>query len=425
MPKTRVPLIIPRAEHCISRDNISSSALKVLYRLKDAGFAAYLVGGGVRDLLLNIAPKDFDIATNALPEEIKNLFRNCILIGRRFRLAHIRFGHEIIEVATFRADHSKATGEEARSLDGLILRDNVYGTIEEDAIRRDFTINALYYNIADFSVVDYCGGLNDLKKKQLKMIGDPLQRYQEDPVRLLRAIRFAAKLDFKIEKKTAAAIQEIAYLLHQTAPPRLFEEMIKLFLKGHAEKTYDLLKEYDIFKEIFPVSAYVLTHPDQYPVEKLFHTAMKNSDARIAEYKSLNPAFILAVFLWYPFLIERERAKQHGLSDIIATQEGIYRTLKEQQHIVQITKRFASIIEEIWRFQFRLERRYWRAILKLLSHPRFRAAYDFLLLRAEAGEFVGDIAEWWTQIYHADDDTRTEMIQKIKTHTPLATRKKK
>jgi len=423
MPKNRVPLIIPRAEHNITRDNISPNALKVLYRLKDAGFSAYLVGGGVRDLLLNISPKDFDIATNALPEEIKNLFRNCILIGRRFRLAHIRFGQEIIEVATFRADHSKATGEEARSVGGLILRDNVYGTIEEDAIRRDFTINALYYNIADFSVVDYCGGLKDLKKKQLKMIGDPLQRYQEDPVRLLRVIRFAAKLGFKIEKKTADAIREAAYLLHQTAPARLFDEMIKLFLKGHAQKTYELLKSYDIFKEIFPVSAYVLAHPDQYPVEKLFHTAMKNSDLRIAEYKSLNPAFILAVFLWYPFLIERERAKHHGLSDTMATQEAINRTLKEQQHIVQITKRFAGIIEEIWRFQFRLERRYWRAIPKLLAYPRFRAAYDFLLLRAEAGETIGEIADWWTKIYHADDDTRAKMIQKIKTTAPL-TRKK-
>jgi poly(A) polymerase len=255
------------------------------------------------------------------------------------------------------------------------------------------------------------------------MIGDPLQRYQEDPVRLLRAIRFAAKLDFKIEKKTAAAIQEVAYLLHQTAPPRLFEEMIKLFLKGHAQKTYELLKYYDVFKEIFPVSAYVVAHPNHYPVDNFFRIAMKNSDIRIAEYKSLNPAFILAVFLWYPFLIERERAKQHGLSDIVATGEAIHRTLREQQHIVQITKRFAAILEEIWHFQFRLERRYWRAVPKLLAHPRFRAAYDFLLLRAEAGEPVKPIAEWWTKFYHAEDNTRAEMIKKIKTAGTLPPKK--
>ena len=258
MRKSKTPQLI-------SNDQINVHAFAVLQRLIEAGYSAFLVGGGVRDLLLGLHPKDFDIATNAKPEEIKSLFRNCILIGRRFRLAHVRFGHDIIEVATFRADHSKAEGTEAVSRDGLILRDNVYGTLEEDVIRRDFTINALYYNITDACVIDQCGGLKDLKKKQLKIIGDPEKRYQEDPVRFLRAVRLCAKLNFNLEKKTEAPLYKMGYLLRQSAPARLFDEMTKLFLKGHSEKTFELLMHYDLFKELFPSCAYIWSQADEYP----------------------------------------------------------------------------------------------------------------------------------------------------------------
>jgi poly(A) polymerase len=385
MTHTTTPKIITREEHCISRANISPSALKVLYGLKEGGFSAYLVGGSVRDLLLNHRPKDFDVATNAHPEQIKHLFRQCILIGRRFRLAHIHFGREIIEVATFRADHSKAEQEhEARLVGHLIVRDNVYGTIDEDAIRRDFTINALYYNIENFSVVSYCNGWEDIKNKQIRMIGDPAQRYREDPARMLRAIRFAAKLDFSIEKNTETPLYEMGDLIRQISPPRLFDETLKLFLKGHAVNTFDLLLKYGLFKELFPS-----TKPNQ----KLIQFAMRNSDKRIAEGKTLTPSFILAVLLWQPFLTAFKTS---------SIEEAISSTLKKQIQLMTIPKRLTMAVEEIWRLQFRMKKHQKRSIAKISTHPRFRAAYDFLVLRAESGEPVQTTADWWLKFYDAE-----------------------
>src|SRR5690606_33324797 len=246
------PKIIPRAEHPISRANISSNALKVLYRLKNAGYSAFIVGGGVRDLLLGRHPKDFDVVTDALPEEVDRLFRNCRLIGRRFRLAHVRFGRDVVEVATFRATGNGEDDARLHDETGRILRDNVYGTIDEDVWRRDFTVNALYYNIADFTLWDYTTGLEDIKSRTLRLIGDPETRYREDPVRMLRAVRLAAKLDFTIAPGTAEPIPRLAPLLADVPPARLFDEVLKLFQSGHAVRSFDLLREHGLFGYLFP-----------------------------------------------------------------------------------------------------------------------------------------------------------------------------
>jgi poly(A) polymerase len=412
MQKHKSPVIYSRDKHCISRANISPSALKVLYRLNEAGFEAYLVGGSVRDLLLGEHPKDFDIATNAHPEQIKHLFRNCILIGRRFRLAHVKFGKEVIEVATFRADHSKAIADEGHSIEGLIVRDNVYGTLEEDAWRRDFTVNTLYYTIDNFTVVDFCDGMNDLKNRLIRIIGDPVQRYQEDPVRLLRAIRFAAKLNFEIEANTASSIAEMGYLLRQISPARLFEEMSKLFLKGFSYNTFKLALTYDLFKEVFPSTAHCLLHPKDYPVLTFIERAMLNSDERIANQKSITHAFVLAVMLWYPLLNEIDYEKQSFLPETFAIDNAIRNVLRKQQLITTIPRRITAGITEIWKLQFRWAKRSRRSAYRIISHPRFRAAYDFLLLRLQGGEMVDELVEWWTAFYEGDESIKNKLLSK-------------
>jgi poly(A) polymerase len=328
------PLVIPRSEHSISRAAISPNALKVLYRLKDAGYQAFLVGGAVRDLLLGITPKDFDVATNALPEEVRHLFRNCRLIGRRFRLAHVHFGQEIIEVATFRAaaaperedvdeldpdaepaaEPAAAGGgepgggndSEHRAFDqsGRILRDNIYGTIEEDVWRRDFAANGLYYNIDDFSIWDFVDGVSDVRARRLKLIGDPETRYREDPVRMLRAVRFAAKLDFSIEPVTEAPINKLAYLLDGVPPARLFDECLKLFLSGFGAKSYRLLRRYGLFEHLFPLSAAAFVLPPYAYAEEMLERGLINTDERIAAEKPVTPTFLFAVLLWSAVLRE-------------------------------------------------------------------------------------------------------------------------
>lgn len=400
----------------ILTEKINPNAIKVVNRLTENGYSAYLVGGGVRDLLLNLHPKDFDIATNAKPPEIKKCFRNCLLIGKRFRLAHIRFGQDIIEVATFRADHSKAVGAEGASKNGLILRDNVYGTLEEDAIRRDFTINALYYDIANGEIKDFTGGLADLQKKQLRMIGHPAKRFQEDPVRLLRAIRFAAKLNFKIEKQTEQSLTKMGYLLNQSAPARLFDEMIKLFLTGHAKSTFELLCQYDLFKQLFPSVAYVFSQSDHYPeyhVKPLIDSAMKNSDVRILQGKSLNPGFLYSVLLWYPFQIEIKRGLEYGLPVQAAREEAARSVIKEQHAATSLPKRFMEMITEIWQLQFQFDLPpTQRSVSKIAHSERFRAGYDFLLLREEAGEKTPQ-AEWWKIYYSANEEDRENIVKRL------------
>lgn len=303
------PNIINRSDHPLSRKEMSEHALKVLYRLKKAKYAGYLVGGGVRDLLLGLHPKDFDVATDATPEQVRKLFGNCRLIGRRFRLAHVHFGREIIEVATFRASHDQ-TGGEGVTRDGMIVRDNVYGTLEDDAWRRDFTVNALYYNIYDFSIVDYTGGLKDIESKTIRIIGDAKERLQEDPVRMLRAVRFAAKLNFKIEASLSASIKENIHLLDGVPTARLFEEVLKLFLHGHALASYELLKEYDLLKHLFLQTAENLDEAG----DRFITQALINTDLRIKQKKPIAPAFLYAALLWPAVKHESEKLKHEDLS---------------------------------------------------------------------------------------------------------------
>ena len=321
------PKIIPRSEHHISRADISENALKVLYRLKKSGFAAFLVGGGVRDLLLGGHPKDFDLVTDAHPEEVRRLFRNCRLIGRRFRLAHVHFGREIIEVATFRAaadggDHT----DRSHSHSGRILRDNVYGTIDEDIWRRDFTVNALYYNIADFSVWDYTSGLSDLRDRKLRLIGDPMTRYREDPVRMLRAMRFAAKLDFDLADETAGPIGELGDHLSDVPAARLFDEVLKLFQAGQALKSFELLLEFDLLRYLFPATDAALKADDGGAAARLIRAGLANTDERIAQDKSITPMFLYAVLLWPAIKRSAESLQaRSGASEPDAMSEACHR----------------------------------------------------------------------------------------------------
>jgi len=392
----RKPQIIPRIEHGVSRSEISENALKVLYRLKNAGYQAYLVGGGVRDILLGLKPKDFDVATDAHPEQVRELFRNCRLIGRRFRLAHVHFGREIIEVSTFRASHNDAVDGEGHEEDGRIIRDNVYGKLDDDVWRRDFTVNALYYNIEDYSIVDYVGGLEDIKKRQLRLIGIPEDRYQEDPVRMLRAIRFAIKLGFSIHPVSEQPIRKLAPLLEEIPEARLFEEFLKLFMSGQSEKAYQQLREYGLFAKLFPQTEEFLNRGDEF-IHKLLISAFRNTDKRLAEDKPVTPAFLLAALLWVPV---RDLANDHeanGLSEMDAIHLASDAVISHQISSTSMPRRYTHMARDMWALQVRLKNIRGKRPLKLLAHQRFRAAYDFLLLRAEAGEDVQELANWWTE----------------------------
>ncbi|MGD9389681.1 MAG: polynucleotide adenylyltransferase PcnB [Thioalkalispiraceae bacterium] len=407
---THQPVIIPRAEHNISRKDISEPALKVLYRLKKAGYAAYLVGGGVRDLLLGKHPKDFDVATDASPEEVRALFSNCRLIGRRFRLAHVHFGREIIEVATFRGHHENGEGEGVVE-NGMILRDNVYGTVEEDAMRRDFTVNALYYNIADFSVVDYTGGLQDLKQHKLRLIGDPMVRFKEDPVRMLRAIRFAAKLEFQLHETIDRLIAEQGKLLANVPAARLFDEILKLFLSGHGVSAYHLLKEHDLLQYLFPLTSPLLKDDDY--SDRFISQALANTDTRIQQDKPVTPAFLFAALLWLPVRQQAGLLQQQGMTPLQAMQVAGDDITREQVSYVTLPKRFSFPMREIWINQVRLEMRRGKRALRLLQQPRFRASYDFLLLRNQAGESLQELCDWWTAFQEQSDEQQRQMINQL------------
>lgn len=406
------PNIIPRAEHLISRANISEGALKVLYRLKSAGYQAYLVGGCVRDLLLGREPKDFDVATDATPEQVKELFRGCHLIGRRFRLAHVRAGQDVIEVATFRARIDAEQESDQQVVEnGRILRDNIYGTIEEDAWRRDFTVNALFYNIRDFSVVDYVGGMEDLKTGTLRLIGDPLQRYREDPVRMLRAARFAARLGFRVHADSEAPIKELGHLLGEISSARLFEEVLKMFLGGYALETFELLRHYGLFQHLFPLIEASLEREEQgFPLTLVART-MANTDARLSEGKPVTPAFLFAALLWEPLRVMAEEHQARGMSELESLQLAADRVLAQQIPHVAIPKRFTLTMREIWSLQPRFRQRTGKRPERLLAHPRFRAAYDFMMLRAEAGEELQELADWWTQYQAASGEARAALLQ--------------
>ena len=404
--------ILPRSEHPISRSEIHEGALKVLYRLNKGGFQAYLVGGSIRDRLLGKTPKDFDIATDATPEEVTELFRNARMIGRRFRIVHVRFGREIIEVTTFRGKSDEVADKRIRQSDeGMLLRDNVWGSIEEDAVRRDFSINALYYNIADRCVYDYTGGLTDLRNKTLRLIGDPATRYREDPVRMLRAIRFAAKLDFKLEAATEAPIYEQANLLLQVAPARMFDEVLKLFLSGNALATLHLLREYGLFAFLFPASheAFKTSTTSLVMVEQ----AMANTDLRISEGRPVTPAFLYAALLWPGLEHIFNDLQKNGVPAVPAMQQAGNRLLQRQNQHITIPKRFSFPMREIWDLQLKLPQRHGKKAWILLQNPRFRAAYDFFLLREMAGEATDGAAAWWTAFQEANEDEQHQLIASL------------
>nr|VFJ63579.1 MAG: poly(A) polymerase [Candidatus Kentron sp. FM]VFJ64312.1 MAG: poly(A) polymerase [Candidatus Kentron sp. FM]VFK16995.1 MAG: poly(A) polymerase [Candidatus Kentron sp. FM] len=410
-----MPNTIPRARHNISRADISEGAIKVLYQLKKAGFEGYLVGGSVRDLLLGRKPKDFDIVTNAHPEQVRQLFkRKCILIGRRFRLAHVRFGREVIEVATFRSRWDEIENGDRITVNGRIVRDNVYSTsISEDVWRRDFSINSLYYNIADFSVIDFAGGMADLEARTIRLIGDARMRYREDAVRTLRAIRFAAKLDFRLHPGTEEPIREFGKLLEEVPPARLFDEALKLFHGGHGLSSFRLLRHYGLFGQLFPATDTLLTRAESGFFLRLVERALTNTDARIAQAKPVTPAFLLAVLLWEPMQHLARRNRKRGMLPIQAFDAAGREVIDAQIKHVMLPRRVSVMTKEIWSFQPRLMRTSRKRSKQLLHHPRFRAAYDFLVLRAEAGEKeIEDIAQWWTDFQENNHPARKEPVTK-------------
>ncbi len=403
------PARIPRPQHSLSRKNLSPSALYVLYQLHRAGYQAYLVGGGVRDVLLQHTPKDFDVVTNARPEQIKDLFpRQCRLIGRRFVLAHVHCNDEIIEVSTFRS-HFDEQGERIIK-EGMIIRDNVYGqTVDEDASRRDFTVNALYYDISDFSLLDYANGLQDLQDKRIRLIGEPELRYQEDPVRMLRALRFAAKLNFSLDHSTADPIPHLSHLLAHIPPARLYEETLKLFLSGHAVSSFKLLQQYPLFKQLFPYTESCFEKTEDL---QLIQQALENTDQRILAQKPVAPAFLLAVLLWPPLMSRIPEKLAKGIPPQETLLETGYQLLIQQNRHVSIPKRIYVLMQEIWLLQTRLIKLHKnKKALKLTQHPRFRAAYDFLLLRSTIDDSLQPTADWWKLYQDGDAETRTTLTK--------------
>ena len=384
---------IPRDGHTISRKDISPNALRVLYRLRDAGFAAYLVGGAVRDLLVGGSPKDFDVATDATPEQVKSLFRNCRLIGRRFRLAHVVYGREIIEVATFRANSDDGSGDRQLHEGGRLLRDNVYGTIEDDAVRRDFTANALYYAIEDFSVRDYCGGFEDVQNRVMKLIGDPETRYREDPVRMLRAVRLAAKLGFRIDDASAAPLPALAPLLREAAPARLFEECLKLFLSGHAAESFLGLERHGLLDALLPETAAALKANRSGALRNMVLEGLRGTDARVAADEPVSPAFLFAVLLWPAYCRALIALQAQGVHPAEAQRRAADRVTVHQLEVIALPRRFSLPMQEIWLLQARFSQR--KRVGRLLAHPRFRAAFDFLVLRQAASpDHAGEVAFW-------------------------------
>lgn len=383
---------------------IDKAALDTVFSLKRAGYDAYLVGGAVRDLMLGIEPKDFDIVTNASPDQVKQVFRHrCQLIGRRFRLAHVRYGRLIIEVATFRGGQDD--NHPARQIDdtGRLLRDNVYGTMDEDVWRRDFTINALYYDPKRDVVIDYVGGREDLQAAQIALIGDPWVRYREDPVRMIRAVRFAAKLGFNLAPSAEAPIAELGGLLKEVSNARLFDEVLKLFHSGAAILVFEKLRHYDLFKHLFPLTDAILATENEYFPRQLVIEALQSTDRRIAEDKPVNPAFLFTAMLWEPMM----QARQDYLDDGLSPQDALFAAAGDVLHIqcshTAVPKRFTAQVRDIWNLQFRLHKRFGDRAAALRAHPRFRAAYDFIGIRVAAGETeLKDLFDWWTAYQEKD-----------------------
>lgn len=398
---------IPARVHRIDRKLLSHAAIKTTEGLQKAGFEAFVVGGAVRDLLLKQRPKDFDVATNATPEQVNKVFRRSRIIGRRFRLVHVMFGDEVIEVSTFRGSHLNDQGDAKVADTGRILRDNVFGNQEEDAVRRDFTANALYYDPASEEVLDFHRGVPDIQAGILRMIGDPVTRYREDPVRMLRAVRLSAKLGLKIDKATEQPISELADLLHDVPPSRLFDEMLKLFLSGHAIESANALRQHGLHHGLLPLLDVVLEQPIG---ERFVKLALKNTDERVLAEKPVSPSFLFATLLWHEVLLAWKKFEQQGNKPIPALHMAMDEVCDIQAEKMAIHKRFSATMREIWGLQPRFEQRAGKRPYSLLENPRYRAAYDFLLLRCESGELPAELGQWWTDFANADGEQRQAML---------------
>ncbi|MCU0809831.1 MAG: polynucleotide adenylyltransferase PcnB [Thiobacillaceae bacterium] len=403
--------ILPQSKHGIRRDQINDCALKTCETLAEAGYRGYLVGGAVRDLLLGGIPKDFDVATDATPEQVRRLFRRSRIIGRRFQIVHVMCGRETIEVTTFRANGQKeAEEEDERPTDehGRLLSDNVFGSMEDDAARRDFTINALYYDPAREEVHDYFGGVADCRKRVLRMIGDPETRFREDPVRMLRAARFAAKLDFHIDPDTRKPVATLAPLLANIPRARIFDEALKILLSGHALRGVHQLRAEGLHHGMLPLLDTILDNPTG---ERFITAALKSTDERIRDDRPSSPAFLFGALLW-PQVAQRWQALQAGgekpMPALLAAMDDV---LDAQRERLAIPRRYDGMMKEVWGLQPRFEQRGGQRPFRLLEHPRFRAAYDFLLLRAESGEIDAELAEWWTRFQDVGDEERTAMLR--------------
>ena len=409
------PRILPLAEHGIRREHVHPCALKVTKSLREAGYKAYVVGGAVRDLLLKREPKDFDVATNATPEEIRRVFRRSRLIGRRFQIVHVYCGPDTIEVTTFRAAAPAADdpedddegGKRVTADDGMLLRDNVFGSQEEDAARRDFTVNALYYDPEKQEVWDAHNGVADAQHKVLRMIGDPATRFREDPVRMLRAARFAAKLEFHIDPATRAPIAELAPMLGRIPSARLFDEMMKLLLSGHAERGVKQLRAEGLHHGTLPMLDAILDDPAR---QAFLHAALHDTDLRVRNGHSASPAFMLACLLWFDFQAALKRNLAAGQHAQPAAFEAMDDVLERQRKGLAFPRRFDGMIKEIWALQGRLTQRSGSKPFRLVEHPRFRAGYDFLLIRSQSGDAPQELAEWWAAFQAADEGERQVML---------------
>jgi len=420
VPKTGLrnkPQIIPESKHGIRRKQLSPCAIKVTGELQHAGYAAFVVGGAVRDLLLGKTPKDYDVATDATPEEVRNLFRRSRIIGRRFRLVHVMCGAETIEVSTFRGSGAPAPDEEedqansglhVTNANGRILRDNVFGSQAEDALRRDFTINAMFYHPGNGEIWDYHNGYKDAKAGVLRIIGDPRTRYQEDPVRMLRAARFAAKLEFQLDPATRAPIAGLGHLLEDVPPSRLFDEILKLLLSGHAQRSLKQLRAEGLHHGVLPLLDVILEQPMG---ERFVTLALHETDLRIKEDKPVSPAFLFAALLWHEVLTLSKKLEDGGERPAPALYQAMDQVIQTQVEMLAIPRRFTATMKEIWGLQPRFMQRAGKRPFALLSHPRFRAGFDFLLLRCQSGELEMELGRWWEKFQHAGDAQRAEMLQ--------------
>lgn len=421
--------VIKASSQGISPRLISKNALTVVEKLQRHGFEAYVVGGCLRDILLGKKPKDFDIATNARPEQIQKIFlRQCRLVGRRFRLAHIMFGRDIIEVATFRANHenNQNKNQARQSAEGMLLRDNVYGTLEQDAARRDFTVNAFYYDPQRNQLHDYYQGINDLKAGKLRLIGDPVTRYQEDPVRMLRSIRFMAKLDMFLDQASQAPIKRLAPLLKNIPPARLFDESLKLLQGGYGIKTYGLLRQFGLFEQLFPALMPYFTERQDSFAERMIITALTSTDERIADNLPINPAFLFAAFFWYPLREKVEVLKNEGgLNNHDAYALASNEIIDLLCASLAAPRRHTGVIRDIWALQLQFVKRTGKNPERIMAHPKFRAAFDLLAMRAniEGGECI-ELVTWWHEYQLSNPQQRDHLVKEQQNLSPKPKRKK-